>query len=92
MQCHRTGVILSDHTQGRIAPATHPVTSEPDMGDLVNLRTARKRAKRRQAEQQASSNRLVHGRSKAERVLTQSQSDKARTDLDQHRIDTGDGQ
>ncbi len=62
------------------------------MGDLVNLRTARKRAKRRQAEQQAASNRLVHGRSKAERTLTQSQSDKARTDLDQHRIDTGDGQ
>jgi hypothetical protein len=62
------------------------------MGDLVNLRTARKRAKRRQAEQQAASNRLVHGRSKAERALAQSQSDKARTDLDQHRIDTGDGQ
>jgi hypothetical protein len=62
------------------------------MGDLVNLRTARKRAKRRQAEQQAASNRLVRGRSKAERALTQSQSDKARTDLDQHRIDTGDGQ
>ena len=62
------------------------------MGDLVNLRTARKRAKRRQAEQQAASNRLVHGRSKAERALTQAQSDKARQDLDEHRIDTGDGQ
>jgi hypothetical protein len=62
------------------------------MGDLVNLRTARKRAKRRQAEQQAASNRLVHGRSKAERALTQAQSDKARQDLDEHRIETGDGQ
>jgi len=62
------------------------------MGDLVNLRTARKRAKRRQAEQQAASNRLVHGRSKAEQALTQSQSDKLRTDLDQHRIDSRDGQ
>ena len=62
------------------------------MGDLVNLRTARKRAKRRQAEQDAASNRLVHGRSKAEQTLTRSQSDKARKDLDRHRIDTGDGQ
>ena len=61
------------------------------MGDLVNLRTARKRAKRREAERQAASNRLAHGRSKAERALTRSQGDKARKDLDQHRIDAGDG-
>ena len=62
------------------------------MGDLVNLRPARKRAKRRQAEQQAALNRLVHGRAKAERALTQAQSDKARPHLNEHRIDTGDGQ
>jgi hypothetical protein len=61
------------------------------MADLVNLRTARKRAKRRQAEQAAASNRLTHGRSKAERALEQSQSDKAHKTLDQHRIETGDG-
>jgi hypothetical protein len=62
------------------------------MGDLLNLRTARKRAKRRQAEQAAASSRLVHGRSKAERVLEQSRSDKTRRSLDQHRIEKGDGQ
>ncbi len=62
------------------------------MGDLVNLRTARKRATRRQAEQEAASSRLVHGRSKAERTLEQSRSDKAQRNLDQHRIQTGDGQ
>jgi len=62
------------------------------MGDIVNLRTARKRAKRRQADKEAASNRLAHGRSKAERVLDQSRSDKARNGLDQHRIETGDGQ
>jgi len=62
------------------------------MGNLVNLRTARKQAKRRQAEHEAASNRLVHGRSKAERALEQSRSDKARKVLDQHRIETGDGQ
>jgi hypothetical protein len=60
------------------------------MVDLVNLRTARKQAKRRQAAQKAASNRLVHGRSKAARGLEESRSDKARRVLDQHRIETGD--
>lgn len=62
------------------------------MGDVVNLRTARKQAKRRQADKEATSNKLAHGRSKAERTLDQSRSDKARQGLDQHRIETGDGQ
>ncbi|MGD0418712.1 MAG: DUF4169 family protein [Xanthobacteraceae bacterium] len=62
------------------------------MGNLVNLRTARKRAKRRQAEQEAASNRLAHGRPKTERTLAQSRNGKARRGLDQHRIETGDGQ
>lgn len=61
------------------------------MGEIVNLRTARKQAKRRQAEQKAASNRLAHGRSKAERILEQSRSNQARKSLDQHRIKTGDG-
>ena len=62
------------------------------MGDLVNLRTARKQAKRRQAEQKAASNRLAHGRSKAEQALEQSRSDKLRESLDQHRLETDDRQ
>jgi hypothetical protein len=62
------------------------------MGDIVNLRTARKQAKRLEAEQKAAANRLAHGRSKAERALEQSRSDKARQNLAQHRIETGDGQ
>jgi hypothetical protein len=62
------------------------------MAEIVNLRTARRQAKRRQAEQKAASNRLVHGRSKAERALEQSQNDRARKSLDQRRIETGDGQ
>jgi regulator of protease activity HflC (stomatin/prohibitin superfamily) len=60
------------------------------MGDVVNLRTARKRVKRRQAEQEAQANRLAHGQPKAERALSEAHSDKARRDLDQHRIETGD--
>ena len=62
------------------------------MGDLVNLRTARKRAKRRQAEQDAEASRRLHGRSKIERTLEESRSEKAQKSLDQHRIQTGDGQ
>jgi len=62
------------------------------MGDLVNLRNARKQAKRRQAEAKAAAHRLAHGRSKAQRTLEQSRSDKTRKSLDQHRIVTGDGQ
>ena len=60
------------------------------MGDLVNLRIERKRAKRRQAEQVAASNRLVHGRSKAKRALERARSDKAQTSLDGHLIETAD--
>jgi hypothetical protein len=62
------------------------------MGDVVNLRTERKRAKRRQAEQEAASRRLVHGRSKAERTAERLHNDKAHRNLDQHRIETGEGQ
>ena len=62
------------------------------MGHIVNLRTARKQAKRRQAEQEAACRRLAHGRSKAERTLERSKSDKAQRSLDQHRIEKGDGQ
>lgn len=60
------------------------------MATVVNLRTARKRAKRRKAEQEAAASRLAHGRSKAERNLERSRSDKAQRSLDHHRIETGD--
>jgi hypothetical protein len=62
------------------------------MGDLVNLRTARKRAIRRQAEQEAEASRRLHGRSKIERALEKTRSEKAQKSLDQHRIQMGDGQ
>ena len=39
------------------------------MADLVNLRTARKQAQRRRAEQKAASNRLAYGRPKTKRML-----------------------
>jgi hypothetical protein len=60
------------------------------MGDVLNLRMARKRAERRRDEAEAAANRVVHGRPKAERKLTAARSDKARRDLDQHRIGEGE--
>jgi hypothetical protein len=60
------------------------------MGDLVNLRKARKQAERKRGELNAAANRLAHGRNKAERALEQAKNDKARRELDQRRIETGD--
>jgi hypothetical protein len=60
------------------------------MGDIINLRRARKRAERQLAEQKASANRLLHGRSKAKRELDAERDTKVRRDLEQHRIETGD--
>ncbi len=71
-----------------ITPRTGLV--ECRMGDVVNLRRARKRSKRQLAEREASANRLLHGRSKAERELAVKRNAKARRDLDRHRIETGD--
>jgi hypothetical protein len=62
------------------------------MADLINLRTARKQAQRRRAEQKAASNRLAHGRPKTERFLERSRSEKAKRDLDGHRVDAGDAE
>jgi hypothetical protein len=62
------------------------------MAPVINLRTARKRAKRQEAEQEAAARRLAHGKSKAERNLERSRRDKAQSTLDQHRVETGDGQ
>ncbi len=60
------------------------------MTSVVNLRIARKQAKRRAAEQVAAANRIAHGRSKAEQNLAKLRSDKAERGLEQHRIETGE--
>jgi hypothetical protein len=61
------------------------------MAELVNLRTARKQAKRKQDEQRANANRLTHGRTKRLRKLEADRQAKASRDLDRHQIETGDG-
>jgi hypothetical protein len=60
------------------------------MGTIVNLRIARKRAKRHLAEQEAAQNRLAHGRPKAEMARERSELDKAERNLDQHQIERKD--
>lgn len=60
------------------------------MGDIVNLRTIRKRATRARDAERAAENRVKHGRSKVERLFAAARGDKARRDLDQHRIENGD--
>lgn len=58
------------------------------MGEVVNLRTMRKRAERHSKEQRASEHRAVYGRSKADRSRGERERDKARKDLDGHRLKT----
>lgn len=61
------------------------------MTDLINLRMARKRAKQRQDEARAQVSRLAFGQPKGRRKLDSARQKKAGRDLDQHKIDKGDG-
>ncbi len=60
------------------------------MGEVINLRKARKRIGRQLDEQRAAANRLLHGRIKAERSLEAMRKAKTHRDLDQHRLEKGD--
>jgi hypothetical protein len=60
------------------------------MGQIVNLRTARKRALRQEEERRAAASRLAHGRSNTERKLDAARLQKSRHELDAHRIGSGD--
>ena len=61
------------------------------MAELVNLRIARKRAKKRQDDLQVDANRLAHGQPKHRRKLAAARQAKASRDLDRRRIEKGDG-
>ena len=60
------------------------------MGDIVNLRRARKQAAQQAAEQKAAANRELHGRSKAQRKLDRTREAKSSRDLDGHLIERKD--
>ena len=65
---------------------TQTKTTSEDMGEVVNIRTARKKAAKRRAEVRAAENRLTYGRSKAERARGEAHAEKARRDLEGHRL------
>nr|WP_316654918.1 DUF4169 family protein [uncultured Gellertiella sp.] len=60
------------------------------VAEIVNLRQARKQKARVEKERQADQNRLTFGRSKAEKSLTRALNDKAKTALDQGRLEEKD--
>lgn len=60
------------------------------MGEIVNLRKVRKEAKKRDEAAHAAANRIVHGRSKAERELETKRTTMISRQLDRHRIESGD--
>lgn len=62
------------------------------MGEVINLRTARKRADRRKDEERASANRIAHGLTKAERKLDKARKAKAAREIEGHRLDKRDDQ
>jgi hypothetical protein len=62
------------------------------MGDVVNLRTRRKRAEREAKADRAAKRLVQHGTTKAERQLTAARKQRADRNLELHRLDTGDGE
>lgn len=60
------------------------------MADLVNLRLHRKRKRRADREEQAAQNRVIHGRTRAERVTVAAQNMLERRRLDAGHIERRD--
>lgn len=60
------------------------------MGEVVNLRLERKRKRRGESAEKATEQRVLHGISKSERSLEEAREERAKLNLDQHRLDTGD--
>lgn len=58
------------------------------MGEVVNLRTARKQAARKAARSVADANAAKHGRTKTERDLDRARAERAARILDGHRRET----
>jgi hypothetical protein len=60
------------------------------MGEVVNLRIERKRKRRSEGAEKATEQRVLHGISKSEDSLKEARDKRAKLNLDQHRLDTGD--
>lgn len=57
------------------------------MADIVNLRTVRKRKARDAKAETAAQHRIVFGRSKPEKSLTEAKSELTKKRLDGHKLD-----
>lgn len=60
------------------------------MGEIINLRRAKKQRARVEAESEAAANRAAHGRTKVEKALTSAEKDRAAAVLDAHKREDGD--
>ena len=60
------------------------------MGEIVNLRQARKRQDRRRKAEKAAGNRVLFGMTKADRLAIEAERKKGERDLDAHRLDRPD--
>lgn len=60
------------------------------MGDVINLREARKKRERRDKDAKAAVNRIAFGRSKAEKALTEAEEAMKRRLLDGKQLDDPD--
>lgn len=61
------------------------------MGDLINLRQRRKRKAREDKDSRAAENRLLHGRSKAEKNLEAARKAASAAQIEAHRRMPPDG-
>ena len=69
----------------------YPAAAESNMTEVVNLRSIRKRIVRLQDEQRAVERRILFGMPKGERRVVKARAEKARHDLEGHRIEDGEG-
>jgi hypothetical protein len=80
----RTFLLRDKNLTGR------PIRKERSMGDVINLRKARKKAAREEQTKVAGQNRILHGRSNAERHSEAAAKARAERELDAHRRDDGE--
>ena len=60
------------------------------MGEVVNLRIARKRRRREDEARQADENRVRHGMTKTEKTAARIERRRLEAELDGHRLSKGD--
>ena len=58
------------------------------MGDVINLRRARKAKQRHEAEQKAAQARALHGRTKSERAVGKAEKDRFERHVEQSRLES----